>query len=126
MTLLIDVAELRRRQRRANPMARASSMDSLDELFAAALAARGKAPIIPFFVRREAPGKFYIAFGAPIDAGNGSPAAQFAATQATASAMEQLIRTDPTQWNCFKPLWPNAQEQERLKSRAATMSAEVS
>lgn len=91
----------------------------------AVLAARGKAPIVPFFVRREEPGKFYIAFGAPIDAGNGSPAALVAATQATAHAMEQLIRTEPTQWNCFKPLWPSAHEQERLKALAEKMSAEV-
>ena len=45
----------------------------------AVIAARGNAPIIPFFVRRERPGAFYILYGAPISAGNGSPAAQLAA-----------------------------------------------
>jgi KDO2-lipid IV(A) lauroyltransferase len=90
----------------------------------AVIAARGNAPIIPFFVRREAPGKFRILFGAPIDAGNGSPAAQLAATQATASEMEQLIRSEPTQWNCFKPLWPNATEQRRLAELAAQMATQ--
>lgn len=90
----------------------------------AVIAARGNAPIIPFFVRRETPGKFRILFGAPIDAGNGSPAAQLAATQATASEMEQLIRSEPTQWNCFKPLWPNAAEQHRLAELAAQMATQ--
>jgi cell wall-associated NlpC family hydrolase len=52
----------------------------------AVLSARGNAPIVPFFVRREAPGKFRILFGAPISAGNGSPAAQLRATQETATA----------------------------------------
>ena len=90
----------------------------------AVIAARGNAPIIPFFVRRETPGKFRILFGAPIDAGNGSPAAQLAATQATASEMEELIRSEPTQWNCFKPLWPNAAEQHRLAELAAQMATQ--
>ena len=90
----------------------------------AVIAARGNAPIIPFFVRRETPGKFRILFGAPVDAGNGSPAAQLAATQATAREMEQLIRSEPTQWNCFKPLWPNAAEQRRLKELAAQMATQ--
>jgi KDO2-lipid IV(A) lauroyltransferase len=90
----------------------------------AVIAARGNAPIIPFFVRREAPGKFRILYGAPVDAGNGSPAAQLAATQATAREMEQLIRTEPTQWNCFKPLWPNAAEQRRLEELAAQMETQ--
>jgi KDO2-lipid IV(A) lauroyltransferase len=90
----------------------------------AVIAARGNAPIIPFFVRRETPGKFRILFGAPIDAGNGSPAAQLAATQATASEMEELIRSEPTQWNCFKPLWPNAAEQRRLAELAAQMATQ--
>jgi lauroyl/myristoyl acyltransferase len=88
------------------------------------IAARGNAPIIPFFVRREAPGEFRILYGAPVDAGNGSPAAQLAATQATAREMEQLIRTEPTQWNCFKPLWPNAAEQRRLEELAAQMETQ--
>ena len=90
----------------------------------AVIAARGSAPIVPFFVRREAPGKFRILFGAPVDAGNGSPAAQLAATQETAREMEQLIRSDPTQWNCFKPLWPNAAEQRRLAELAAQMATQ--
>lgn len=90
----------------------------------AVIAARGNAPIIPFFVRREAPGKFRILYGAPVDAGNGSPAAQLAATQATAREMEQLIRSEPTQWNCFKPLWPNAAEQRRLAELSAQMATQ--
>ena len=90
----------------------------------AVIAARGNAPIVPFFVRREAPGKFRILFGTPVDAGNGSPAAQLAATQATAREMEQLMRSEPTQWNCFKPLWPNATEQQRLSDLAAQMATQ--
>lgn len=90
----------------------------------AVIAARGNAPIIPFFVRREAPGKFRILYGAPVDAGNGSPAAQLAATQATAREMEQLIRSEPTQWNCFKPLWPNAAEQRRVAELSAQMATQ--
>jgi KDO2-lipid IV(A) lauroyltransferase len=92
----------------------------------AVLSARGNAPIVPFFVRRESPGKFRILFGAPISAGNGSPAAQLRATQETATAMENLIRTEPLQWNCFKPLWPNAQQQRELEEIAARMSQETS
>lgn len=87
----------------------------------AVLAARGNAPIVPFFVRREAPGRFRIMFGDPIDAGDGSPAAQVIATQRTANELERLIRTEPTQWNCFKPLWPGAAEQQRLEVRATEM-----
>jgi hypothetical protein len=63
-------------------------------------------------------------FGTPVDAGNGSPAAQLAATQATAREMELLMRSDVTQWNCFKPLWPNAAEQRRLEELAAVMSTQ--
>jgi len=91
----------------------------------AVLSARGNAPIVPFFVRRESPGKFRILFGAPISAGNGSPAAQLRATQETATAMENLMRTEPLQWNCFKPLWPSAAEQEHLAVIAQQMSAET-
>ncbi len=90
----------------------------------AVIAARGNAPIIPFFVRRERPGAFYILFGTPISAGNGSPAAQLSATQETANQMEQLIRTEPTQWNCFKRLWPDAVEQQRLEALAAQMATQ--
>lgn len=91
----------------------------------AVLSARGNAPIVPFFVRREAPGKFRILFGAPISAGNGSPAELLRATQETATAMEQLIRTEPLQWNCFKPLWPNAATQQGLAETAAKMASET-
>ncbi len=87
----------------------------------AVLAARGNAPIVPFFVRRESPGRFRIVLGTPIDAGDGSPAAQVQATQRTADELERLIRTDPAQWNCFKPLWPSAAEQRRLETLAAEM-----
>lgn len=88
----------------------------------AVLGARGNAPIVPFFVRREAPGRFRILFGEPITAGNGSPAALQQATQATATAMEALIRTEPLQWNCFKPMWPSAAEQQQLAAEASRMA----
>lgn len=91
----------------------------------AVLSARGNAPIIPFFVRRETPGKFRILFGAPISAGNGSPAELLRATQETATAMEKLIRTEPLQWNCFKPLWPDAAKQQELANSARQMSTEM-
>ncbi len=91
----------------------------------AVLSARGNAPIVPFFVRREAPGKFRILFGAPISAGSGSPADLLRATQETATAMENLIRTEPLQWNCFKPLWPNAAQQQELERTAARMERET-
>jgi KDO2-lipid IV(A) lauroyltransferase len=91
----------------------------------AVLSARGNAPIVPFFVRREAPGKFRILFGAPISAGNGSPAELLRATQETATAMESLIHTEPLQWNCFKPLWPDAVTQKELATSAAQMSKET-
>jgi KDO2-lipid IV(A) lauroyltransferase len=91
----------------------------------AVLSARGNVPIVPFFVRRESPGKFRILFGTPIMVGDGSPAAQLRATQETATAMENLMRTEPLQWNCFKPLWPNAQQQHELAEIAARMSQET-
>ena len=91
----------------------------------AVLSARGNAPIIPFFVRREAPGKFRILFSAPISAGNGSPAELLRATQETATAMEKLIRTEPLQWNCFKSMWPNVATQQDLARSAAQMSTET-
>jgi lauroyl/myristoyl acyltransferase len=91
----------------------------------AVLSARGNAPIIPFFVRRDAPGTFRILFGAPISSGNGSPAELLRATQETADAMERLIRTEPLQWNCFKPLWPDAATQQDLATSAARMSKET-
>jgi len=90
----------------------------------AVLSARGNAPIVPFFVRREAPGKFRLLIGTPITVGDGSPAAQLRATQETATAMENLMRTEPLQWNCFKPLWPSAVEQEKLSAIAHQMSSE--
>jgi len=88
----------------------------------AVLSARGNAPIVPFFVRRNAPGKFRILFGAPIIVADGSPAAQLRATQETATAMESLMRTEPLQWNCFKPLWPGAAEQQALAEVAQRMA----
>jgi lauroyl/myristoyl acyltransferase len=91
----------------------------------AVLSARGNAPIIPFFVRRDAPGTFRILFGAPISSGSGSPAELLRATQETADAMERLIRTEPLQWNCFKPLWPDAATQQDLATSAARMSKET-
>jgi KDO2-lipid IV(A) lauroyltransferase len=91
----------------------------------AVLSARGNAPIVPFFVRRNEPGKFRILFGAPISSGNGSPAELLRATQETAEAMEKLIRTEPLQWNCFKPLWPDAATQQELENSAARMSKET-
>jgi KDO2-lipid IV(A) lauroyltransferase len=91
----------------------------------AVLSARGNAPIVPFFVRREAPGKFRILFGAPIIVTDGSPAAQLRATQDTATAMENLIRTEPLQWNCFKPMWPSAAEQKSLAEAAQRMATET-
>jgi len=36
------------------------------------------------------------------------------------------MRTEPLQWNCFKPLWPNAQQQRELEEIAARMSQETS
>ncbi|MFZ9278436.1 MAG: lysophospholipid acyltransferase family protein [Candidatus Limnocylindrus sp.] len=92
----------------------------------AVLSARGNAPIVPFFVRRETPGRFRILYGAPITAEDGSPAALARATQATATAMEQLIRTEPLQWNCFKPMWPGAAEQQLLAEAAQRMASETS
>ena len=89
------------------------------------MGARGNAPIIPFFVRRERPGHFRILYGAPISAGNGSPAALLAATQEIATAMEKLILTEPLQWNCFKPMWPNATKQQELAESAALMAKET-
>ena len=91
----------------------------------AVLSARGNAPIVPFFVRREAPGKFRLLIGTPITVGDGSPAAQLRATQETATAMENLMRTEPLQWNCFKPLWPSAAEQAHLAVIAQRMSVET-
>ena len=91
----------------------------------AVLSARGNAPIVPFFVRRDAPGSFRILFGTPITVGDGSPASQLRATQETATAMETLIRTEPLQWNCFKPLWPNAAKQRELADVAAQMAHET-
>jgi KDO2-lipid IV(A) lauroyltransferase len=91
----------------------------------AVLSARGDAPIIPFFVRRERPGHFKILYGAPISAGNGSPAALLAATQETANVMERLIQTEPLQWNCFKPMWPDHATQQQLAESAAQMATET-
>ena len=91
----------------------------------AVLSARGNAPIVPFFVRRDAPGKFRILFGVPITVADGSPAAQLRATQETATAMEGLMRTEPLQWNCFKPLWPGAAEQQALAEVAQRMANET-
>jgi hypothetical protein len=39
--------------------------------------------------------------------------------------MENLIRTEPLQWNCFKPLWPDAAKQQELEKIAAQMSTET-
>jgi hypothetical protein len=39
--------------------------------------------------------------------------------------MEKLIQTEPLQWNCFKPMWPNAAKQQELAESAARMSKET-
>ena len=91
----------------------------------AMLAARTNAAIVPVVCRRLPDGTYDAGHYDPIDIEDGSPREMQRATQAIATALEDMIATAPEQWYSFKPIWPRTQaEKEALAARAAEMQGD--
>jgi lauroyl/myristoyl acyltransferase len=96
----------------------------------AALAAKTGSRIVPLAIRRRPDGRtFTVGVGDPIDVASSSPAAQLAATQQLATALEASIAAAPSQWYSFKPIWPSdpasAGDLERRATEMATQHGPV-
>jgi lauroyl/myristoyl acyltransferase len=92
----------------------------------ATLAAKTGGTIAFVAMRRVGDGRFRIEPGTPIRVPTTSPADLQRATQAMASALEQVIRTAPEQWYSFKPIWPSDPAEIRdLEARATAMLADT-
>jgi len=68
------------------------------------------APILPTFVHRRCDGDYVLDIGAPVTPpAAGSREARIAAyAQAWAEQFETRVRTDPSQWAAFYPVWQTA------------------
>jgi len=89
-----------------------------------ALAAKTGSRILPVAIRRLPSGSFSIVLSDPIDVESMDPAAQLAATQRLADAIQASIAAAPNQWYSFKPIWPeDPGESAELERRAAAMAA---
>ena len=74
---------------------------------AAALAARHDVPVFPvaaFFAKGAG---HWVVIEAPLDMPSAGPRRVAEGTQRIATALESLIRRDPTQWHIFQPNWPS-------------------
>jgi lauroyl/myristoyl acyltransferase len=90
----------------------------------ATLAAKTGAIIAPMAIRRTKGGKFRIEAPGSFTVPSSSPAELQRATQRIAGALETIVRSAPTQWYSFKPLWPtDPAEAEDLEARAQVMMA---
>ncbi len=86
----------------------------------AVLAAKSGAAIVPVVNRLAADGRYHAEHGEPIEVEGDSPAEIQRATQTVADALQAAIATEPSQWYCFKPIWPEtAAEASHLAERAA-------
>jgi lauroyl/myristoyl acyltransferase len=77
--------------------------------------------------RRQPDGTYEASHYEPIEITDSTPAELRRATQAIATAVEDMIATAPEQWYSFKPIWPaTAEEKAALAERAAQMDATTS
>lgn len=84
----------------------------------ATLAARTGALIVPVVARRQANGTYLPAMYDPIEVLDTSEGSIAAASQAIATALEDMIARAPEQWYTFKPMWPaTAAESAHLARR---------
>lgn len=91
----------------------------------ATLAARTGAVIVPVMARRTVDGRYTPVMYDPIEVADTSLAAQAAATQAIADALEDMVADAPDQWYTFKPMWPATEEEAAdLERRAAEVEAD--
>jgi KDO2-lipid IV(A) lauroyltransferase len=90
----------------------------------ALLAGRTRAAIVPVVNRRRDDGTLEAQFLEPIEVRDTTPEEIARATQAVASALEQLVRPAPAQWHAFKPIWPATEaEAGALAERAVAGTA---
>jgi lauroyl/myristoyl acyltransferase len=88
----------------------------------ALLAAKTGAGIMPVVCRRQEDGTYRAHHYDLLRVADTSPAELQRATQAIASAVEDMIATAPEQWYSFKPIWPSSSdERDELAGRAAAM-----
>lgn len=93
----------------------------------ALLASRTNAAIVPVVNRRLPDGTYEAGHYELIEITDSTPASLRRATQAIATAVEDMIATAPEQWYSFKPIWPGtAEEKATLAERAAKMDATTS
>ncbi len=91
----------------------------------AVLAAKSGAAIVPVVNRLAADGRYHAEHGEPIEVAGDSPAEIQRATQAVADALQAAIAAEPSQWYCFKPIWPETPaEAAHLAERAAAALAD--
>ena len=89
----------------------------------AMLAARTGAAIVPVVCRRMEDGTYEALHYKPIEVAGKAPAEMQRATQAIATAIEDMIATAPEQWYSFKPIWPQTQaEKDELADRVGQLA----
>ena len=90
----------------------------------AVLAAKTRAQIAFFAIRRLRDGRFRIDCDGAFEVPSSGPADLQRATQRMAGLLEAAVRVAPQQWYSFKPMWPdNPAEALDLEARAAAMLA---
>ena len=90
----------------------------------AILAAKTGAAIVPVVGRRLDDGKYEAQHYEPIEVADATPAEMQRATQAIATAIEDMIAAAPEQWYIFKPIWPQTQaEKDELAGRVAELES---
>jgi phosphatidylinositol dimannoside acyltransferase len=88
----------------------------------ATLAAKTGATIAPLVVRRGPHSRFRVERHDQFTVPSASPADIQRATQRIADFLEEAVRAAPEQWYCFKPMWPETEDEAaELEARAAAM-----
>ncbi len=88
----------------------------------ASLSARTGAPMMPVYCQRT-PDDTYRARGLPLITCRSNEAAEvYRATQALADELGAVIRSDPSQWYMFRPVWPET-DADRSWAEAALAAA---
>jgi KDO2-lipid IV(A) lauroyltransferase len=88
----------------------------------ATLAAKTGAIIAPLVVRRGPHGRFRVEGHEVFTVPSASPADIQRATQRIADFLEGAVKVAPEQWYCFKPMWPESEDEAAdLEARAAAM-----
>jgi len=88
----------------------------------ATLAAKTGAIIAPVVIRRSREGRFLFEGHDTFSVPSSSPADIQRATQRIADFLEAAVKAAPEQWYCFKPIWPDTEDEAaEVEARAAAM-----